>query len=207
MGLLPRAVPRRHRLRPQPGTASTIGPTPFGGSIHLLSKDSRRSRTSVAQFSYGSFNTYLYDRAVRLRHILPGHKLNFQVDIHHLQSDGYQTYNHQTRNAGDIKAQYKFSDKTILTGFSGVIWLDANTPNFNATRCQMYGAASGYTCTGTLAPFAGSGINFLLTNNSDPANYLNNQYNSYHVPTDFEYVGLHKEFGHDFSLRGEALHL
>ena len=24
-----------------PGTASTIGPTPFGGSIHLLSRDSR----------------------------------------------------------------------------------------------------------------------------------------------------------------------
>ncbi len=56
------------------------------------------------------------------------------------------------------------------------------------------------TCTGTLAPFAGSGINFLLTNNSDPVNSLDNQYNSYHVPTDFEYVGLHADLGHSIAL-------
>ena len=183
-----------------PGTASTIGPTPFGGSIHLLSKDLSPVQNIRGGFSYGSFNTYLYDGQYDSGNILPNHKLNLQVDIHHLQSDGYQTYNYQTRNGGDIKVQYKLSDKTILTGFSGVIWLDANTPNFNATRCQMYGAASGYTCTGTLAPFAGSGINFFLTNNSDPVNYLNNQYNYYHVPTDFEYVGLHTELGHNITL-------
>jgi iron complex outermembrane receptor protein len=187
-----------------PGTASTIGPTPFGGSIHLLSKELSPIQNVRGQFSYGSFNTYLYDAQYDSGNLLSGHKLNFQIDVHHLQSDGYQTYNYQTRNAGDIKVQYKFSDKTVLTGFSGVIWLDANTPNFSATRCQMYGAASGYTCIGTLAPSAGAGLNFLLTNNSDPANYLNYQYNTYHVPTDFEYVGLHKEFAHNFTLDGKA---
>ncbi len=183
-----------------PGTASTIGPTPFGGSIHLLSKELSPVQNVRGQFSYGSFNTFLYDGQYDSGNILPNHKLNFQLDIHHLQSDGYQTFNHQTRNAGDIKVQYKFSNKTMLTGFSGVIWLDANTPNFNATRCQMYGATSAYTCTGANAPFAGSGINFLLTDNSDPVNYLDNLYNYYHVPTDFEYVGLHSEFGKGFTL-------
>jgi iron complex outermembrane receptor protein len=182
-----------------PGTASTIGPTPFGGSIHLLSKDLSPVQNARGQFAYGSFNTYLYDGAYDSGNLLLNHKLNFQVDVHHLQSDGYQTFNHQTRNAGAIKAQYKLSDKIILTGFSGVIWLDANTPNFAATRCQMYGATSAYTCTGTLAPFADSGINFLLTNNSDPVNYLDNKYNSYHVPTDFEYVGLHADLGHSIT--------
>ena len=29
-----------------------------------------------------------------------------------------------------------------------------------------------------------------MTNNSDPVNWLDYQYNYYHVPTDFEYVGL-----------------
>jgi iron complex outermembrane recepter protein len=183
-----------------PGTASTIGPTPFGGSIHLLSKDLSPVQNARGQFSYGSFNTYLYDGSYDSGNTLPNHKLNFQVDVHHLQSDGYQTFNHQTRNAGAIKAQYKLSDKIIFTGFSGVIWLDANTPNFSATRCQMYGATTAYTCTGTLAPFAGSGINFLLTDNSDTVNYLDSQYNSYHVPTDFEYVGLHAELGHNIAL-------
>jgi iron complex outermembrane receptor protein len=183
-----------------PGSASTIGPTPFGGSIHLLSKELSPVQAIRGQFAYGSYNTYLYDGQFDSGNLLPNHRLNFQIDVHHLQSDGYQTYNHQTRNAGDIKVQYKISDKTVLTGFSGVIWLDANVPNFSATRCQMYGATSAYTCTGTLAPFAGSGINFLLTDNSDPVNYLNNQYNSYHVPTDFEYVSLHSELGHNITV-------
>ncbi len=183
-----------------PGTASTIGPAPFGGSIHLLSKNLSPVQNIRGQVSYGSFNTQLYDVSYDSGGLFSGKKLDFQIDVHHLQSDGYQTFNHQTRNAGAIKAQYKFSEKTYLTGFSGVIWLDANTPNFAATRCQMYGAQTGYTCTGTLAPFAGSGVNFLLTDNSDPVNYLDNQYNNYHVPTDFEYVGVHSEFGKNFIL-------
>jgi iron complex outermembrane receptor protein len=183
-----------------PGTAATIGPTPFGGSIHLLSKEFSPLQNVRGQVSVGSFNTQLYDGEYDSGAFGPGKKLNLNLDVHHLQSDGYQTWNHQTRNAGAIKMQYKFSEKTLLTGFSGVIWLDANTPNFNATRCQMYGVQTGYTCTGTSAPFAGSGLNFLLTNNSDPLLYLNNQYNYYHVPTDFEYVGLHSELGHGFAL-------
>jgi iron complex outermembrane receptor protein len=183
-----------------PGTASTIGPTPFGGSIHLLSKSFDPARNIRGTFSYGSFNTYLYDGEYDSGSFGPGQKFNVMVDIHHMQSDGYQTFNHQTRNAGDIQVMYKLSDKTTITGYSGVIWLDANTPNFNATRCQMYGSGSGYTCTGKLAPYAGSGINVLETNTADPELYLDNLYNYYHVPTDFEYVGVHKEFAHNFTL-------
>jgi iron complex outermembrane receptor protein len=178
-----------------PGTASTIGPTPFGGSIHLLSKHLSPLENIRGGFSYGSFNTKLFDGAFDSGNFGPGKKFNLGIDVHHLGSDGYQTFNHQTRNAGDIKVQYRLSDKTVLTGFAGVIWLDANTPNFNATRCQMFGAQAGYACTGANAFLAGSGVNFLLTDNSDPVNYLNNEYNLYHVPTDFEYVGVHSELG------------
>jgi iron complex outermembrane receptor protein len=183
-----------------PGTASTIGYAPFGGSINLLSKDMNPLQNIRATVSGGSFNTYLYDAEYDSGAFGPGHKLNMNVDVHHLQSHGYQTGNNQTRNAGALKFVYTPSNTLSITGFSGVIWLDSNTPNFNATRCQMYGAATGYTCTGTLAPFAGSGINFLLTNNADPELYLDQQYNFYHVPTDFEYVGIHKEFAHGFTL-------
>ena len=183
-----------------PGTASTIGPAPFGGSIHLLSPQLSPLQNIRGGFSYGSFNTKLFEADYDSGTFGPGHKFNMTVDVHHLGSDGYQTWNHQIRNAGDIKVEYRPSDKTTITGYSGVIWLDANTPNFNATRCQMYGAQTGYTCTGTLAPFAGSGLNFLLTNNNDPLLYLNNEYNQYHVPTDFEYVGVRSELGHNFIL-------
>jgi iron complex outermembrane recepter protein len=187
-----------------PGTASTIGPTPFGGSIHLLSKTYDPLQNIRGEFSGGTWHTYLYDGEYDSGNFGPGHKFNVLVDVHHMQSDGYETFNNQTRNAGDIQVEYKFSDKVVLTGFSGVIWLDANTPNFSATRCQMYGVSStnAYTCAAsttdpTLLPYTGAGINFLNANNSDPLNYLDQKYNYYHVPTDFEYVGLHAEFGHN----------
>jgi iron complex outermembrane receptor protein len=183
-----------------PGTASTIGPTPFGGSIHLLSKDFSPVRNIRGGFSYGSFNTKLFDGEFDSGSFGPGGRFNVNLDVHNMTSDGYQTWNHQKRNGGDIKVGYKVSDKTAITGFAGVIWLDANTPAFSATRCQLYGAQAGYTCTGANALYAGAGINFLMTDNSDPVNYLDNRYNLYHVPTDFEYVGVHSELGKGVTL-------
>jgi len=190
-----------------PGTAATIGPTPFGGTIHLLPKQFPANQNIRGGFSAGSFNTYLYDGEFDSGSFGPGRKLNVVLDVHHLQSDGYQTFNHQTRNGGDIQVQYKLSDKTTINGFSAVIWLDANTPNINATRCQMYGAnpaatssnpslycTTTNTATGTPLPYTGAGLNFLLVDNSDSENYFDNKYNYYHVPTDFEYVGVHHEF-------------
>ena len=189
-----------------PGTASTIGPTPFGGSIHLLSKPYDPIQDIRGEFSGGSFHTYLYDGEYDSGDFGPGKKFNFMIDVHHLQSNGYQTYNFQTRNGGDIQFVYKFSPHTTITGYSAVIWLDANTPNFAATRCQMYGVSptNAYSClagksTTVLLPDTGAGLKFLNTNNSDPELYLDYQYNYYHVPTDFEYVGVHSELSHGFT--------
>ena len=113
-----------------PGTASTVGPTPFGGSIHLLSQDLPPNRNIRGGFSYGSFNTLLFDGAFNSGDFGGANKKsNLFVDVHHMSSDGYQTFNYQTRNAGSLKYQYKLSDKTVLTGYSGVVWLDANSPN------------------------------------------------------------------------------
>src|ERR1700733_1918371 len=185
-----------------PGTASTIGPTPFGGSIHLLSRDLDPLQNLRVTFAGGSFNTYLYDAQYDSGSFGPGHKLNLTAHVHHMQSQGYQTQNLQAQNAGSLKMEYKVSNKTTIAGYSGVVWADANTPNFSATRCQMYGVGAGYNCfiTGTtLYPHTGTGISFLLTNNSDPLLYLNKQYNWYHVPTDFEYVTVQSQFGHGFS--------
>jgi iron complex outermembrane recepter protein len=187
-----------------PGTASTTGPTPFGGSIHLLSPDLDPMQNLRFNFAGGSFNTYLYDAQYDTGTFGPGHKFNVITDVHHMQSHGYQSLNNQNQNAGDIKVYYKVTDKTTITGLSSVVWVDANTPNFNATRCQMYGPGSGYSCflsgtSGPLYPYTGAGQNFLLTNNSDPNLYLDTQYNYYHVPTDFEYVGVHSILPHGFT--------
>jgi iron complex outermembrane receptor protein len=181
-----------------PGSASTTGPTPFGGSIHLLSKPLGNVMDGRGTFSYGTWNTKLYDGAFSTGSFgLFGGPANSNlfVDVHHMTSDGYQTFNFNTRDAGSLLYEYAFSPKTVLTGFTGVVHLKANTYGLNPTRCQTLGAGT-WGCTGANLAFVGAGINFMMTNNSDPANWLDYQYNSYNVPTDFEYVGLKTEFGH-----------
>ena len=190
-----------------PGSASTIGPTPFGGSIHLLSKPLGNELDIRGTVSYGTWNTKLYDGAFNSGSFgLFGSpkKSNLFIDVHHMSSDGYQSYNFNRRDAGSLLYQYQFSPKTVLTGFSGVIQLTSNAPNISSTRCMLYGvsATAAYSCTSAdtangLMPYTGAGIKFLLTapNAADPANWFSYQYNTYHVPTDFEYVGLKTEFG------------
>ena len=167
-----------------PGSASTIGPTPFGGSINLLSREMPVDRSIRAGVSYGSFNTMLLDFNYDSGHFGgAGKKSDLLVDFNRLTSDGFQTFNYQTRNAGSLKYQYKFSDSRILTGFSGVLMLDTNTPNFKGPlRSQI----------------ATNGYNYLL--NSDPNSGSFFRYNYYHLPTDFEYVGFKSDLGHGWSL-------
>jgi len=168
-----------------PGSASTVGPTPFGGSINLLSKEMPTDQSIRGGVSYGSFNTLLYDA-----HYDSGNfggrarRSNLFIDVHHFTSDGYQTFNFQTRNAGALKYQFHISDKSTLTGFAGIVWLDSNTPNIKGpTRAQI----------------AQFGDNYLLQNSdSTQANFY--QWNFYHIPTDFEYVGYRSEFAHNWHL-------
>jgi iron complex outermembrane receptor protein len=200
-----------------PGSASTIGPTPFGGSIHYLSKPLTTEQDYRVSGSYGTWNTKLYDGAFNSGNfgLFGGApKSNLFVDVHHMTSDGYQSYNFNMRTAGALLYQYTFSPKTVLTGFSGVVHLNSNGPNISSTRCMLYGAApsgataaNGLGCTVPLyvngsttvtnvtQPFTGAGIKFLLTNNADPTSWFDYQYNTYQVYTDVEYVGLKHEFG------------
>lgn len=168
-----------------PGSAATVGPAPYGGSINLLSKEMPTDQSIRGGVSYGSFNTLLYDA-----HYDSGNfggrarRSNLFLDVHHFTSDGYQTYNFQTRNAGALKYQYRFSENTVFTGFAGVVWLDSNTPNIKGpTRAQV----------------AQFGDNYLLQNsNTTAVNYF--AYNTYHVPTDFEYLGLKSDLGHSWHI-------
>jgi iron complex outermembrane receptor protein len=159
-----------------PGSASTTGPTPFGGTVNLLSREMALSQAIRGSVSYGSFNTLLVDGAFDSGNF---GKSNLIIDVHHLSSDGRQTFNYQERNAGSLKYQYKFSDNTVLTGYSGVVILDSNTPNAKGpTRAQV----------------AQFGINFLL--NNDPTSPLFYRFYTYHVPTDVEYVDFRTQVGH-----------
>jgi len=176
-----------------PGTASTIGPSPFGGSINIITKDISPNPSLRGNVSYGSFNTTLLDFQFDSGTVLPSHKLTMTGDIHRMTSNGFQTFNYQERNAGDLKVQYKFSPTTILTGYSGVIWLDANTPNNTAPLRSQ--AQPGYANSIANDKNTGyQGYKFLLQN-TDPTSTYYYKYNNYHVPTDFEYVGVKSQLG------------
>jgi iron complex outermembrane receptor protein len=112
-----------------PGSASTVGPTPFGGSINMLSKTLRQNPDIIGSVSYGTWNTILTDVQVNSGALGANKKTHFLADFNHLTSDGFQSGNAQMRSAGDIKVEYRFNDEKILTGYSGVGLLDTNTPN------------------------------------------------------------------------------
>lgn len=166
-----------------PGSASTVGPTPFGGSINLLSKEVSSQPSLRGTVAYGSFNTILTDGQWDSGHLFGNNKAGFTLDLQKVTSDGFQTYNHQQRIAGSIKMQYKQSEKLVLTAFSGAVVLDNRTPNTTApTRAQV----------------AQYGYNYLL--NNDPTSPYYYGYNGYHLPTDFEDIGIAADPGHGWKI-------
>jgi len=172
-----------------PGSASTIGPTPFGGSIHLLSPEMPQTELIRASVSYGSFNTILVDANYN-ETFGASKRSSLILDYNHLSSDGFQTFNDQTRNAAMAKFQHKFSEDNVLTGYVGVVYVDSNTPNAKGpTRAEVNSPLYGY--------------NYLLNNVTDPTNplyALNYRFYTYHVPTTFSYIGWTKKFGRGWQI-------
>jgi iron complex outermembrane receptor protein len=167
-----------------PGLASTFGPTNFGGSINLQSPQLFPDPDIRASASYGSFNTRLFQLDADSGFFGKGSKNSFLMDIQQLLSDGYQTFNRQKRVAGYGKYQYRFSDRTSITLYGGLVDIWTNTPNTtNPTRAQVAQFGDDFLLTGT--PFLSSGL-------PDPYYY---GYNFYHVQTDFEYAAFTTDLG------------
>ena len=156
-----------------PGTASSVGQATYGGSINLISPEVPSEQSVQPQVSYGSFNTLLIDGQYSTGMLGQHKNIGATLDVHRITSDGFQTSNYLERNAGDIKVVYKLSDRTTITGYSGVVRLFGNAPNTSAYRAQI----NAY------------GWNYLLQNN-DPTSAFYKAYNTNTVPTDFEYVGV-----------------
>lgn len=134
-----------------PGDATSVGPANAGGSVNILSRELTVDQDVQATISYGSFNTRMwsldYDSG-----LFGGEskKSNLLLNVHNLTSDGYQTFNFQDRWAGSAKYQYKFSPKTVLTGFVGIVDLASNTPNVKGpTRAQVAQFGDNYLLTTT----------------------------------------------------------
>jgi iron complex outermembrane receptor protein len=162
-----------------PGTASTIGPTNFGGSINMMSRTLRPNTNIRATASYGSFNTKLFEAAADTGQFGPGGKMSMVFDVLQLRSDGYLSYNFLKRNAFSAKYQYRVTPKTTITAFTSLNELKSNTPD---------------TTAATRAQIAQHGDRYLLVNDPTQGNYYG--YNYYHIPSDFDYAGVSSDVGH-----------
>jgi len=170
-----------------PGTASSVGPSNFGGTIDLLSRSLSPTPDIRATGSYGSFNTRMLAFDADSGDFGKGKKSSLTVNLHQMLSDGFQTYNYQKRVAGFIKYQYRLSPTTTFTLFSGLVDLWTNTPNLKGpTRAQV----------------AQFGVDYLMSGDPTQANYYG--YNFYHVQTDFEYIGTQTYLGNGWVLDNKA---
>lgn len=165
------------------GLSSNFGPTNFGGSINLQSPQLVPDPDIRATFTDGSWNTRAVQLDAETGFFGPGGRNSFLMDIQQLLSDGYQTYNRQKRVAGYGKYQYRFSERSALTLYGGLVDIWTNTPNTtNPTRAQV----------------AQFGDNFLLSGDPGTPTAPNPYYygfNFYHVQTDFEYASYHNDLG------------
>src|SRR5689334_18426995 len=166
-----------------PGSAASIGPSTYGGSVNMLSRSLSSGPEVNGTVSYGSFNTRLFDGEVDSGRFGPGGKSRLLVEAHEMKSDGYQTFNYQDRKAFSTKYQYTVNDTTAITAFSSVMQLNSNTPNQKgSTRAQI----------------AQFGDNFLMS--GDPSSPLYYKFNFYSIPTNFEYLGVKTSLGNGWTI-------
>lgn len=171
-----------------PGTASDIGPSNFGGSIHFFSPQLSDEASMRGEESYGSWNTNQVLGEFNTG-LFGGKnpKAHFWLEGHYQSSDGYQTFSPKQDEAATAKFDYKFSDRTHLTVIGTDIILDAFTNN-DPTRRQLFH----------------HGDNYLYDNNMlNPDGTYNSQfwrYSVYHVPSFFDIITFNHEFGKNWRL-------
>jgi len=176
-----------------PGLASTFGPTNFGGSINLKSPPLFPDPDIRATLAYGSWQTRLLQLDADSGFFGPGKSNSFLMDLQQLLSSGYQTFNYQKRDAGYGKYQYRFSDRTSLTLYGGLVDIWTFTPNTtNPTAAQVAQFGDNYlldstpTCTTVT-------LNCPVANGAPDPYYYG--YNTYHVQTDFDYAAFTSDLG------------
>jgi iron complex outermembrane receptor protein len=148
--------------------------------VNLLSRSLGSEEHLAGTASYGSFGTSLINGEYESGGT---GTQRFLVNAQDMRSDGYQTYNHQQRNAISGKYQWAPSPHTTISAFSSGLLLQANTPDWKdplRSQVQQFGD------------------NYLMSNDPTQANYFG--YEHYHVTTDFSYLGIKADLGSGWSV-------
>jgi len=164
-----------------PGSAQTIGNATFGGTISLNSKAPAAQTEINPYISGGSFNTLQggieFDTG-ELHHY--GDTTAF-IDGERITSDGYLSFNGQTRDNLMLKVVRPVGDNTKITVLAMYNQVHQNV-GLGATQAQI----------------DANGPNFMLSNDPTQQNFYD--YNLDDIHTDFEYIGIQSKFGDGWNL-------
>ena len=169
-----------------PGNASNLGFATFGGSINLFSKQPGAERETSVFASLGTWNTQLYGVAFESGKLVDFGNGTVQLNLQHLQSDGYLTLNSIKSDNLTAKVERPVGASSVLTLFASVNRIHYTQPDNNKGP--------------TLAQVAQYGKNFSL--NSDPTSFNYAGFNHTTKDTDFEYARLRTDWSAE--LRTEA---
>jgi len=185
-----------------PGLPSDFGPTNFGGSVNMKSPELQFDPDIRGTFTIASFNTKLYSLDMESGAFGKKKQDSVLINVNAMTSDGYQTFNHQQRDAGYGKFQHRFSDRTTLSLYGGVVDIWNNTPNTTSpTRAQVQQFGDNYLLDGTPTCVAVT-LNCPVANGTPDPYYYG--YDQYHVQTDFEYAGFATDLGHGWKFDTKA---
>jgi iron complex outermembrane receptor protein len=169
-----------------PGNASNLGFATFGGSINLFSKKAGAERETSVFAALGTWNTQLYGVAFESGKLADFGNGTLQLNLQHLQSDGYLTLNSIKSDNLTAKVERSVGASSVLTLFASVNRIQYTQPDNSKGP--------------TLAQVAQYGKNFSL--NSDPTSFNYAGFNHTGKDTDFEYARLRTDWSAE--LRTEA---
>ena len=182
-----------------PGTASDIGTSNFGGTIHFFSPELSDEPRMRIEGTYGSWNTYQILGDINSGAFLHG-KAHFWLNCDYQSSDGYQTFSPKQDAAATAKFDYKFSDRTDLSVIGTDIILDAFNNN-DPTRRQLFHHGDNYLYDNTMSNAAYASTSKYYY---DPQFW---RFSVYHVPSLLRHHYFNHDFGNGWKLDYQVLHL
>jgi iron complex outermembrane receptor protein len=162
-----------------PGNASNLGFATFGGTLALFSKKAGAQQSFNAFASVGNWNTRLAGVAYESGRLAEMGDATLQLNLQHLQSDGYLTLNHIKSDNLTLKIERAVGNASVLTLYASGNRIQYVQPDNNKGP--------------TLAQVAAFGKNYSL--NDDPASFNYAGYNHTAKDTDFEYARLRTDWG------------
>lgn len=171
-----------------PGNASNLGFATFGGSINLFSKKPKDESGYSLFGAVGTWNTTLLGMAYESGKMADMGGATVQLNVQHLQSDGYLTLNKINSDNLTFKFTRPWGDSTMLTAFASVNRIRYVQPDNNKGP--------------TAAQVAQFGKNYSL--NNDPASFNFAGYNHTAKATDFEYMRVQTAWSSKLSTEAQV---